>query len=284
MLQHEGIFPIARMAKVLEVSESGYHKWKKKLSAKLTEKEKEDMELAKEIHEIFTRSRGSFGSRKIVRILNKRRFKPVNHKRVERLMQEYGLFSKTRKRYMVTTDSSHRNEIADNLLNRSFRAAQPSERMVSDTTVVKTKQGDLYVAGILDLFGRMPVGLAMSQKNDTNLVLDALEDMMIRGKGHAGCFMHSDRGVTYTAKEYRLKLSQYDLLCSMSGKGDCWDNAPMESFWGKMKSEWLKKKYDTLEEAKRDVYEYVWSFYPKERPHASNGYLTPAEYCRTIKP
>lgn len=282
MLQHEGTFPIARMAKVLEVSVSGYHKWKKRVFSDPTAREKEDMELAREIHEIFTRSHGSFGSRKIVQKLNEKHQNPVNHKRVERLMREYGLFSKTRKRYIVTTDSSHKNAIADNLLNRNFQASQPDEKMVSDTTVVKTKQGNLYVAGILDLFGRMPAGLAMSRINDTDLVVAALEDMLIRGKGHPGCIMHSDRGSTYTSEKYRLILSQNDLLCSMSGKGDCWDNSPMESFWGKMKSEWLKEKYDTIEEAMRDIYEYVWSFYPKERPHASNGYLTPYEYYTTI--
>ena len=124
----------------------------------------------------------------------------------------------------------------------------------------------------------MPVGLAMGLKNDRLLTMDALNDMVSRGHGGEGCIMHSDRGSTYASKDYRKLLSKNGLLCSMSAKGDCWDNAPMESFWGKMQSEWLKKKYDTIAEAKRDIYEYVWHFYPRERPHAANGYLTPLEY------
>lgn len=271
------------MAKVINASESGYYKWLARINAPLTEKEQSDIELARKIFEIFQGSRGSYGSRKITIKLNERREKRVNHKRVERLMKEYGLFSKTGKSYVCTTDSEHDEVIADNLIDRDFTADSPNEKMVSDTTVVATKQGDLYAAGILDLYGRMPVGLAMGLKNDRFLTMDALKDMTSRGLGAEGCIMHSDRGSTYAAKDYRKLLSKHGLLCSMSRKGDCWDNAPMESFWGKMKSEWLKKKYDTIDEAKKDIYEYVWHFYPKERPHATNGYLTPLEFYKQRK-
>ena len=278
MYLHRSEYSIARMAKVLEVSESGYYKWQEKYTSGPSKREQEDLELAEEIYVIFSRSKGSFGSRKVTRVLNRNREKPVNHKRVERLMREYCLFSKTKKMFMCTTDSNHKETIADNLIGRDFEAEGPNEKMVSDTTVVVTKQGKLYAAGILDLYGRMPVGLALSRNNDHRLVIDALEDMIVRGYGKPGCFMHSDRGSTYASVEYRKALSKKELLCSMSGKGDCWDNAPMESFWGKMKSEWLKDKYDTIEEAARDIYEYVWHFYPIERPHATNNYLTPVEY------
>ena len=155
--------------------------------------------------------------------------------------------------------------------------------MLSDTTVITTGQGKLYVAGILDLYGDMPVGIAMSTRNDKKLVMDAFDDMIMRGCGKPGCIIHSDRGSTYCATEYRQLISKHDFLCSMSRKGDCWDNAPMESFWGKMKSEWLSDKYDTIQQAKRDVYEYVWHFYPKERPHETFGYLTPNEFYRQGK-
>ena len=266
------------MAKAIEASESGYYKWLSRCNAPLTEKEREDIELAKKISEIFKGSKGSYGSRKVLIKLNTGREKKGNHKRVERLMSEYGLFSKTSKKYTCTTDSDHDEMIADNLIDRDFTAGGPNEKMLSDTTVVSTKQGDVYAAGIIDLYGRMPTGLAMSLKNDRFLTMEALKDMISRGLGAPGCIMHSDRGSTYASKDYRKLLSKHDLLCSMSGKGDCWDNAPMESFWGKMKSEWLKPKYDTIEEAKRDIYEYVWHFYPRERPHASNDYLTPLEY------
>ena len=278
MFENRDEFSISRMAKVLNASESGYYKWLARLQSSPSRKELEDIELAKEIAEIFRHSRGSYGSRKVTKKLNIGREKKVNHKRIERLMSEYGLFSKVCKKYRCTTDSDHDEAIADNLLDRNFSANMPNEKMVSDTTVVATKQGDVYAAGIIDLFGRMPVGLAMSCKNDSKLVIAALKDMTSRGLGAPGCILHSDRGSTYASKAYRILLSKSDLLCSMSRKGDCWDNAPMESFWGKMKSEWLKPKYDTIEEAKRDIYEYVWHFYPRERPHATNGYLTPLEY------
>ena len=280
MFENRHEFGVARMAEVLGASESGYYKWLSRMQSPLTRKEQEDIGLAYEIFEIFKKSRGSYGSRKVTKVLNRGREKAVNHKRVERLMGEYGLYSRTKKRYECTTDSSHNEAIADNLLNRDFTADAPNTKMVSDTTVVATKEGNLYVAGILDLYGRMPVGLSMGQKNDSDLVCRAFHDMVARGLGARGCILHSDRGSTYCAKDYRTLIDSRDFLCSMSRKGNCWDNAPMESFWGKMKSEWLKPKYDTMAEAKRDIYEYVWHFYPMERPHASDNYLTPAEYSR----
>lgn len=278
MHDHEKQFSIARMAKVLKVSQSGYYKWKKRRGTPPSRKELEDIELTREIYEVFRKSRGSYGVRKVTRIINRNRTNAVNHKRVERLMNENGLFSKTHKKYICTTDSDHDEAIADNLINRDFSAGKPNEKMVSDTTVVSTEQGELYIAGILDLYGRIPVGLAMSRHNDRYLVIAALKDMLIRGCGSEGCILHSDRGSTYASGDYRKLISKNGLICSMSRKGDCWDNAPMESFWGKMKTEWLKEKYDTIEEAKRDIYEYVWHFYPRERPHESNNYLTPVEY------
>lgn len=282
MREHKNEFPIARMAKVLHVSESGYHKWIASLNRPLSAKEHEDISLTEEIHHIFMESKGSFGCRKITKILNENRQKPVNHKRVERLMSEHCLFSKTHKQFLCTTDSNHTDPIADNLLKRDFTANAPNEKMVSDTTVVKTKQGNLYVAGILDLYGRIPVGLAMSKYNDRYLVMSALEDMIARGCGAPGCILHSDRGSTYASEDYRRLMKVHGFISSMSRKGDCWDNAPMESFWGKMKAEWLDKKYDTMEDAKRDIYEYVWHFYPRKRPHASNGYMTPIQYYEQV--
>lgn len=280
MHDNKEVFSISRMAKVLEVSESGYYKWIKNTMGDPDESIHMENELISQITDIFIRSRGSFGSRKITRRINESSNTPINHKRIERIMRENGLFSRVSKKYICTTDSKDSKMIADNLIDRDFTANYPNEKMVSDTTVISTKQGNLYVAGIIDLYGRMPVGLAMSKRNDKDLVVDALEDMIVRGCGRAGCIIHSDRGATYASKYYRVMLSKYGLICSMSRKGDCWDNAPMESFWGKLKEEWLKRSYDTIAEAARDIYEYVWHFYPDERPHAANGYRTPAEAYR----
>ena len=207
MFENRDEFSISRMAKVMNASESGYYKWLARLQSPPSRKELEDIELAKEIAEIFRHSRGSYGSRKVTKKLNIGREKKVNHKRIERLMSEYGLFSKVCKKYRCTTDSDHDEAIADNLLDRNFSANMPNEKMVSDTTVVATKQGDVYAAGIIDLFGRMPVGLAMSCKNDSKLVIAALKDMTSRGLGAPGCILHSDRGSTYASKAYRILLS-----------------------------------------------------------------------------
>lgn len=277
MFENKEEFSISRMAKVLNVSESGYYKWIKRKNRYNTKREQEEAELINDIKKIFKLSRGSFGSRKVRGELNKYREKNVNDKRIERIMRENLLFSKVSKKYLCTTDSKHDNKISENLLNRNFKATKPNEKMVSDTTAIKTAQGNLYVAGIIDLYGRMPVGFAMSKYNDKNLVIEALEDMVTRGCGREGSIIHSDRGSTYTCEEYQRRIKEYGFLCSMSRKGNCWDNAPMESFWGKMKSEWLKAKYETRQEAARDVYEYVWKFYPYERPHEANGYLTPVQ-------
>ena len=283
MFQHKEEHTIARMARVLSVSESGYYKWLKRRDAPPTAREQEELALTEEIYNIFKGSHYSYGSRKITAILNRHRAKPINHKRVERIMQKYCWHSKVRKKYVVTTDSEHDFPIAPNLLKRNFSADRPGQKMVSDTTAVPTNEGFLYVAGILDLYGRRPVGIALSTHNDRFLVMDALKDMVIRGFKHNGAILHSDRGSTYCSDDYRQAMEDAGMICSMSRKGDCWDNAPMESFWGKMKLEFVDRTYDTLDEARSAVYEYVWSFYTNLRPHAANGYLTPAEYYKQAR-
>ena len=166
-------FHIDRMAKVLHVSQSGYYKWVQKMEAPPTEKELEDQVLKEQIFELFRQSRGSYGSRKITTLVNEGRKTPVNHKRIERIMRENDLFSKTRKKYVCLTDSNHSYPVAENILNRDFTASGPNQKMVSDTTEISTKEGKLYVAGILDLYGRMPVGLAIGIHNDRYLVMQA---------------------------------------------------------------------------------------------------------------
>jgi len=275
MYKHRNEHRIVKMAKVLEVSESGYYKWVKRPPSKRAE---EDLKLIHEIKKLFDKFRGIYGARKITIELNRGRKRKINHKRVERLMNEYQLFSKVKKAYVKTTDSDHDQRIADDLIKRDFEVTAPNEKMLSDTTSVRTRQGWLYVAGILDMFGRIPVGLATSTKNDKELTLAALKDLHDRGHGAPGCILHSDQGSTYCSDVYRAQAGKYELLCSMSRKGDCWDNAPMESFWGKMKTEWLNEIYDTIEDARSAVYEYVWSFYTHIRIHATNGYLTPAQF------
>ena len=279
MRKHRDEYTIARMARVLGVSESGYYRW---LSRKPSKRAEEDLVLIEEIAEIFYASRCVFGSRKITSIMRSRG-RLINHKRVVRLMSEYCLYSRVCKEYNSFTEPGDGNNIKENLLKRDFSVTGPDQKMVSDTTGIRTKEGWLYVAGILDLCGRIPVGMATGPKNDTKLVSTAFRDMRRRGHGGNGCILHSDRGSTYSSNEYQELISSSDMLSSMSRKGDCWDNAPMESFWGKMKLEFVDRTYDTLDEARAAVYEYVWSFYTNLRPHAANGYLTPAEYYKQAK-
>ena len=279
MWKHRDEYSIARMAKVLGVSESGYYRW---LSRKPSKRAEEDLVLIEEIAEIFYASHRVFGSRKITSIMRSRG-RLINHKRVERLMSEYCMKSRVCKKYNSFTEPGEGNNIKDNLLKRDFSVTGPDQKMVSDTTGIRTKEGWLYVAGILDLCGRIPVGMATGPRNDTELVSTAFRDMRRRGHGGNGCILHSDRGSTYSSGEYQQLISSSDMLSSMSRKGDCWDNAPMESFWGKMKLEFVDKTYNTLDEARAAVYEYVWSFYTNLRPQAANGYLTPAEYYKQAR-
>ena len=279
MRKHRDEYALARMAQVLGVSESGYYRW---LSRKPSKRAEEDLVLIEEIAEIFYASRRVFGSRKITSIMRSRG-RLINHKRVVRLMSEYCLYSRVCKEYNSFTEPGDGNNIKENLLKRDFSVTGPDQKMVSDTTGIRTKEGWLYVAGILDLCGRIPVGMATGPRNDTKLVSTAFRDMRRRGHGGNGCILHSDRGSTYSSSEYQELISSSDMLSSMSRKGDCWDNAPMESFWGKMKLEFVDRTYDTLDEARTAVYEYVWSFYTNLRPHAANGYLTPAEYYKQAR-
>lgn len=273
---------IVRMAKVLDVSESGYHKWRKGQDEK-TLREIENIEIEDKVEEIYFESGCVFGIRKVTKVLNQQWPVPVNHKRVERIMKEKGLFSKTHKKYVVTTDSSKTESPAENILDRNFEATEPGTRLVSDTTYLPNNEGSLYAAVILDLHGKMPIGLAISTNNDKNLTIDCLNDALSRVKLKDQCILHSDRGSTYSSKEYQELMKENNIVCSMSRKGNCWDNAAMESFFGKMKTEWLNKKCRTRKEAILRVYEYVWDFYPKKRPHASLNYKTPFEvYYGTI--
>jgi putative transposase len=279
MKEHAREYRIEKMAEVLGVSRSGYYAYRDREPSKRV---KEDAMLLKEILKIYLGSRRIFGSRKITKEINKRRESPVNHKRVERLMKEHRLYSKVALKYIVTTDSEGVVTLAEDLLNRDFTASRKNEKWISDTTYLETKEGWLYVAAILDLYGRKVVGLAVSKKNDRFLTIEALRDAVMRvGKDQLkGCILHSDRGSTYAAGDYVKVLQECEMIQSMCRKGDCWDNAAMESFWGKMKLEWFDGCCDTRSEAAQMVYEYCLSFYNKHRSHETNGYLTPAEYYR----
>jgi len=265
------------MADVLQVSKSGYYDW---LKREVSNRMQENEIIYHDVLELFLASRMSVGARRIAKRLSQMYGRPINRKRIARIMRENGLIPKGKKKYIVTTDSKDSVNIFPNLLKRDFTASAKNQKMVSDTTYIYTEEGWLYLAAIMDLYGRKIVGMAISEKNDQELVIAALEDAKNRiGKKHLeGCIIHSDRGSTYASNKYIEKINEYKMVGSMSRTGNCWDNAPIESFWGRMKVEWLSKFYKTKEEAVSDVYEYIWAYYNRSRLHSTDGYVTPEEY------
>jgi putative transposase len=194
-------------------------------------------------------------------------------------MREHGWKSKVMKKYKATTNSKHNLPVAENKLNRGFTAQHPNQKWVSDITYVPTDEGWLYVAAIVDLYGREPVGWAMGERMTKGLVMDCLKQAKTHRGNPQGVLIHSDRGSQYCSKDYQSLLTQSGFICSMSRNGNCWDNAPMESFWGKMKQEWLNdKRFRTREDAKRAIFWYIEVYYKRHRLHAANDYHTPYEY------
>lgn len=264
------------MAQWLQVSKSGYYAWRKRSkSLRCVENES----FLKEIIRIHKASRGTYGGRKITHEINRGSEKPVNHKRIERIMRENGIRSKSHRKYKATTNSGHNLPVAENILDRDFTADRPGQKMVSDITYIPTDEGWLYLAGVMDLCGDKIVGISMDGRMTKELVISALKDAISHTKTTAGCILHSDRGSQYCSQEYQKLAKDHGFISSMSRRGNCWDNAPMESFWGKLKQEWLNgQHFQTREEAKSAVFEYIWIFYNRKRIHEANGYLTPEEY------
>lgn len=266
---------MAKLCKVLGVSRSGYYAWDKR---PVSDRAKENAKILAKIKEIHSNSRQSYGSRKITEELRRSGIL-INHKRVVRLMLSSGIRSKLAKKYKATTNSKHNLPVAANILGREFVADKPNQKLVSDITYLWTDEGWLYIAALMDLYGQKIVGLSMGERMTKELVISALKGYRMRVGRHTGVLVHSDRGSQYCSHEYQTLLKDYGFVCSMSRKGNCWDNAPMEAFWGKMKYEWLiDQRFKNRAEARAAVFEYVEIFYNRTRLHQANGYLTPEEY------
>lgn len=262
------------MCEVLHVSRSGYYAFLKRPQSN---RQKENSKLLEKIREIHQKSHKIYGYPRITQNLPKDLKASKN--RVYRLMKENGIASKTRRKYKATTNSKHNLPVAENLLNQDFTAEKPNQKWVSDITYIETGEGWLYLAGIMDLYGRSIVGWSMAEHMRTELVENALKHAIGRTNAKAGLLVHSDRGVQYASNKYQNLLRKNGFICSMSRKGNCYDNAPMESFWGKLKTEWLYgQKFKTRAEAKRAVFEYIEIFYNRQRIHTTNGYVAPCDY------
>jgi len=228
---------------------------------------------------VFFSNRQIPGARKIAKMLSKPGDR-VGRPLVAEIMRENGWRSKVVKKYKATTNSKHNLPVAENILNREFTAERPNQKWLSDITYVATDEGWLYVACILDLHGREIVGWSMGERMTKSLVIDCLNQANIRRGNPQGVLVHSDRGSQYCSKDYQKLLSKSKHVCSMSRKGNVWDNAPMESFFGKLKQEWLNgKRFRTREDARREIFWYIEVYYKRYRLHEANGYLTPEGFA-----
>jgi putative transposase len=272
-------YRVTKLCEVLRVIRSGYYAWDKRPESKRVQRRRRIAEL---VETAFHNSHRILGARKITEIL-RRNGERVSRGLVARIMRENGLVSKVVKKYKATTNSKHNLPVAENLLNREFTASRLNEKWVSDITYVPTEEGWLYVAGILDLCGHEIVGWAMGERMTKELVIRCLNQARGRRGNPRGVLLHSDRGSQYCSYEYQRLLRKDDYVCSMSRKGNCYDNAPMESFWGKLKQEWLNdKRFKTRAEAKAAIFWYIEVFYRRKRPHEANTYLTPEQFAKSM--
>jgi len=270
---------IARLCKALGVSRSAYYAWDGRPESKRSIRRRE---ITEKVREEFFGSHTIPGSRKIAKQLT-RRGEPTGKKIVAGIMKENGWRSKVVRKYRATTNSSHNLPVAENMLNRQFEASRPNEKWVSDITYVATDEGWLYLAAILDLCGREIVGWAMDSRMTKGLVIQALQQADDRRGNPKEVLLHSDRGSQYCSYDYQAELRKRGYLCSMSRKGCCQDNAPMESFWGKLKQEWLNdKRFRTRKDAMQAVFWYIEVYYRNYRLHETNGYQTPREYTGIV--
>ncbi len=262
------------MCQVLQVSRSGYYAWKDRPPSN---RRQADEELLKAIRESHTKSRGLYGVHRIYADL-KGRFK-CGKNRVYRLMKANGIQSIRPRKYKVTTNSKHNLPVAENLLNQDFHVESPNTVWVSDISYIPTGEGRLYLASVVDLCSKDVVGLAMDSTMTKELVIQALNQAIGRERPFEGLIHHSDRGVQYASHAYQNLLRENGFIPSMSRKGNCYDNAPVESFFSTLKNELIHlRRFKTREEAKSAIFDYIEVFYNRQRRHSSLGYLTPLEF------
>ena len=264
------------MCRVICVSESGYRAWKrggKTGAARLT-----DAQMLVLIQAIHVEFKGAYGSPRMFRELRARGY-PASKERVERLMQENDIKAKHKRRFKVTTDSKHNLPIAPNLLDRNFTPEAPNQVWTSDITCLWTDEGWLYLAIVLDLFNREVVGWSLKPRMTADIVTDALTMAWFRRKPAAGLLHHSDRGSQYASHDFQSKLAEYGMVCSMSRKGNCWDNAPTESWFGSFKNERVYgERYEMRDEIKAMAFEYIEVLYNRKRRHSTLAYKSPMQY------
>ena len=273
-------FQVSSMCRVLEVSRSGYYDW---LTRPPSLHEQQDRALSVRIATHFEANRHVYGTRRLKDCLAQEG-EQVSRRRIGRLMAEQELRVKTRRQFKATTDSSHSQAVAPNVLDRQFDVYEPDTAYVGDITYIWTAEGWLYLAVVIDLFSRAVVGWSMSQWLKADLVTNALQMALDRRQPRPGLIMHTDRGSQYVADRYLQLLHHYGIIPSMSRQGNCWDNAVAESFFHTLKTECIYlERFDTRDKAQDVIFDYMEVFYNRRRRHSANGNLAPMVYEETQK-
>ena len=273
--EHDRRYPIRLMCRALAVSAAGYYAWQ---SRPESSRSIQTRTLLSTIRVIHRESRETYGSPRIWSALVKQGHRVGEH-RVARLMRQNGIRAKTVTKWRATTSSSHGLPVAANTLDRQFRASQPNRVWAGDITYVWTREGWLYLAVLLDLYSRAVIGWAMGPRLTGALTEQALRMALTTRQPTAGLLHHSDRGSQYAARSYQQLLTMHGITASMSRKGNCWDNACVESFFGTLKRELVyQRQYATRSDATQDIFEYIEVFYNRNRRHSMLGYQSPAEY------
>jgi len=266
---------ISKLCRMLRVSRAGFYAWRTRPKC---QRRVEDERLKVLVHEAHVLGRRNYESPRVFKALRKQEIR-ISRKRVIRLMQEEGLVGRVRRRYRCTTMSDHDQPVAANILGRQFEASAPNQWWVGDTTELITPSGKLYLAAIVDLFSRFVVGWAISAMNNRHLTIKALEMALRRRCPSEGLLHHSDQGSTYASDDCQGILEKHGITCSMSRRGNCYDNAAMESWFSTFKSE-LGERFESAADAKAKAFDYIEVFYNQQRMHSAIGYAAPAEFER----
>jgi transposase InsO family protein len=270
-------YPIALISRILKVSTSGFYAWQDRPLSKWAQ---EEARLEAEIRAAHRRTRQTYGAERLQQDLAEHGIQ-VGICRIKRIRRKLGIRCKQKRKFKATTDSQHKLPVANNLLDQQFKVYEPNRVWVSDITYVPTNEGWLYVAGHKDLFNTEIVGYAMGERLSKKLVSQSLLRAISTRRPEKGLLHHSDRGSQYCSHEYRNLMNRFGLKVSMSGKGNCYDNAPMESFWGTLKQELIHhRRYRTRMEAMGDITEYIETFYNRQRLQAGLGYSSPVAYAQ----
>ena len=271
---HREAFPVTLLCQVLGVSTSGFYAWLRRPESPRT---RANRRLLVEIKAVHQRSRQTYGSPRVHADLNANGLICGKH-RVAQLMRKHGIVTRHKRKFKATTNSRHTHPVAKNVLNRQFAVTEPNRWWVSDITYIPTQEGWLYLAVTLDLYHRKVMGWAMDRWMTQQLVIDALTMALQQGRPGRGLSHHSDQGVQYACKAFQALLNTERIQCSMSRKGNCWDNAVAESFFHSLKVELIHgRNYLTRQEARIEIFDYIEVFYNRQRRHSALGYLTPAE-------